>query len=134
MDRHGTPAARQAIGLLRTGVDSRPESLLRLLLVRGGLPEPVVSPPVPVGRGIVLHPDLGYPALRIGIEYEGEHHRTDPAQWATDLERRELFGDVGWRSVSVTKTQLFGRPHHVVERVRRLMPEDLWCESARRTG
>jgi len=120
-DRHGMPAARRAIGLLRPGVDSRAETLLRRLLVRSGLPEPMVSPAVPVGRGIVLHPDLGYPDLRLGIEYEGEHHRLDPVQWARDLERRELFGDVDWRNVYVTKTQLFSRPRDVADRVRRLI-------------
>ena len=31
--------------------------------------------------------NLGYPELRIAIEYEGEHHLTDPLQWAEDIAR-----------------------------------------------
>jgi len=118
---YGIDRARAALPHLRAGVDSRPESLLRLLIVDAGLPEPAVSPPVEVLPGLVLHPDLGYPRERIAIEYEGDHHRSDAAQWRHDIERRELFTDAGWRNVIVTPLTLFAHPRTLARRLLRLL-------------
>lgn len=103
---------------VRVGVRSRPETLLRLLLVHSRLPEPVVGHPVPVAGGLVLHPDLAYPEVRLAIEYEGDGHR-EKHRWEDDIDRRELLADVRWRTIRVTKSRLFGDPASVVARVRR---------------
>ena len=116
--RRGLRGARWAVDLIRVGPASRPESLLRLLIVAAGLPEPEISPAVVVARGtIVLHPDLAYPDLRIAIEYEGSSHR-DADRWERDIERRELFEDAGWRVIRVTKQGLFTEPEATVRRIR----------------
>lgn len=111
-----------AVARVRLGVRSRPESHLRLLLMRARLPEPVVAHPVVVEGGVVLHPDLAYPDVRLAIEYEGEGHR-DPRRWEHDIERRELLADARWRTIRVTKTQLYGAPASVVARVRRRLTQ-----------
>ena len=85
------------------------------------LPEPVVSPPVEVLGGIVLHPDLGYVDHRIAIEYEGEHHRLDRRQWQHDLERQMLFEAAGWRLVRVTSAALFERPESLMRNLSHLL-------------
>src|SRR5699024_995377 len=46
---------------------------------------------------------LGYPELRIAIEYEGDHHRFSPAQYAQDIRRKELFEAEGWVLLRVAK-------------------------------
>ncbi|MGI5131939.1 hypothetical protein ACQEVB_34405 [Pseudonocardia sp. CA-107938] len=66
---------------------SVPESRLRLLLVRSGLPRPEVQWPVqdPVTRTANwLH--LAYPDALLGIEYEGAHH-TEADQVLADAGR-----------------------------------------------
>ncbi len=104
---------------MRIGPASRPESLLRLVIVAAGLPEPVIAPPVEVAGGrLTLHPDLAYPELRIAIEYEGDGHR-EARRWERDIERRELLEDAGWRIIRVTHRALVGDPDVVVERIRR---------------
>lgn len=118
--KRGMRTTRAALGLLREGVASRPESLLRLLLVSAGLPEPAIATPVGVGRGLVLHPDLAYPMQRIAIEYEGDGHRTDRFQWERDIRRRELFEDAGWRVIRVAWGDLIER-RTLIERVRRAL-------------
>lgn len=115
--RRGLASARWALEQVRTGAASRPETLLRLVIVEAGLPEPSIGPPVVVRGGLVLHPDLAYPELRIAIEYEGDGHR-DAGRWERDIERRELFEDAGWRVIRVTKTALFEKPEGVVRRIR----------------
>lgn len=115
--RRGIRAATEAIGRVRIGPESRPETLLRLCIVDAGLPEPEIGTAVQVAGGtVVLHPDLAYPDLRIAIEYEGARHR-DAGRWERDIERRELFEDAGWRVIRVTAAGL-ADPAGLVDRIR----------------
>ena len=118
--RRGAVALAWAIDRIRTGVDSRPETLTRLLIVAGGLPEPVVGHPVVLLDGRVVHPDLALPALRIAFEYEGDRHRTDVRRWRSDIRRREDLEDAGWRVVRVTWDDLTTHRADFIARARRL--------------
>lgn len=91
----GAPARHRAIGLLRTPVDSPPESFIRLILVDAGFDEPVVNCPVATLHR-VLHADLGYPDLRIAIEYEGGYHFSSDLQLRRDAIRRKQMVNAGW--------------------------------------
>ncbi|WP_309132353.1 hypothetical protein [Brevibacterium sp.] len=94
----------RALDLIRPKVDSPRETWLRLWIMSCGLPEPDVHPPVQCSvRNIVLHPDLGYPELKLAIEYEGDHHRTSARQFADDIERRQLLEAEGWTVLRVSK-------------------------------
>lgn len=110
-----------ALTRVRPGVDSRPETLLRLLCVRARLPEPVVDFEVAVAGGILLHADLAFPRERIVLDYEGDDHRVDRATWLRDLQRRELFEDAGYRVIRVTSADLFGDPEAFLVRLRTLL-------------
>lgn len=95
---------QKALALMRETVDSPKESWLRLWLIDSGFREPVVHPAVFSSiEDCVLHPDLGYPELRIAIEYEGDQHRTSPGQYAQDIRRRELLEAEGWALLRVAK-------------------------------
>jgi very-short-patch-repair endonuclease len=121
--RPGSPGAGRALWALeriRVGVDSFAETQLRLLLVRHRLAEPTTDCPIVVAEGLVLHSDLGYPAAKIAIEYEGDQHRTDRKRWMRDIRRRELMEDAGWRVVRVTQADL-DDPAALVARLRRLL-------------
>ena len=97
----GIRQCREALPLLRFPVDSPPETLLRRAIIGAGFDEPVVSYPVPVA-GRVLHADLGYPELKIAIEYEGAYHFDDgPEQARRDAERWEEMSEAGWRVLRV---------------------------------
>lgn len=97
----GAGRMRNALRLVRTGVDSPGETRLRLLIRRAGYPEPAVDVPIRCGDR-VLHADLGYPDRRIAIEYEGDWHRTSRSQWHRDIERAELIQNEGWRRMRFT--------------------------------
>lgn len=119
--RRSARLLRAALPLVRIGVDSRPETHLRLALIDAGIPEPSVNPPVQVDGGTaVLHPDLAEPRLRIAYEYEGDLHRTDQQRFRTDIVRRERFEAAGWRVVRVTAHDLFVDRASFIARVRRL--------------
>ena len=116
--------ARRAASYVRERVDSPMESRLRMLLVLAGLPEPAVNVEVADANGVAVYRfDLSYPDVRLIVEYDGRQHAEDAHQWARDLKRREWLDDEHWKIVVVTSSDLFRRPAHVVERVRRALWE-----------
>lgn len=117
--RRGVRLARAVLPLLETRVDSPQETRLRLVLIDGGLPRPVVNRPIFDADGEwVGEPDLQYPAERVPIEYEGEHHRT-PEQQRSDIRRDEVYRDHGWASPVKVVSRDLDRPGLLVARVAR---------------
>jgi hypothetical protein len=108
----GAARARDALRDVRIGADSPMETRLRLLLVRAGLPEPELNPEL-----VGLHPDLLYRRDRLVIEYEGDHHRTDPRTWRHDIARRERFQAAGFRVMQVHAADLRDEPAALAARV-----------------
>ena len=116
--RRGVRRLQRALPLVDGRADSAMETLLRLLLVRAGLPLPQVNRDV-VADGVWLaRPDLSYPEQRIAIEYEGDHHRTDRRQWKRDKTRRRLLEDHGWLVIEVIDDDVYRTPELTVARVR----------------
>jgi very-short-patch-repair endonuclease len=117
--RRGTRRMRQALSLLDVRAESPMETRLRVLMVLAGLPMPAVNRDVVVDGQWLARPDLSYPDLRIAIEYEGDHHRTDRRQWRSDKRRRRLLEDAGWMVIEVTADDVFRRPDELLQRIRR---------------
>jgi len=111
----GAARARRALVDVRVGAESRMETLVRLLLVRSGLPEPDLNPAIQLGPD-VYHPDLHYPQWQLAIEYLGDQHRTDPREWGRDIQRREAFEHRGHKVIAVTKHDL-AEPERLLARV-----------------
>lgn len=119
----GGRRARQAADLLRVGVDSNPESHLRLLMVLAGLPEPAVN--VGVGdaaQGPRYRLDLAYREIGLAIEYDGRWH-TDAEQTERDLVRRRELQALGWTFLIVVADELYGDPHGLLLRIRLALAE-----------
>ena len=108
--------------LVRMGVDSVPESALRLLIVLAGLPEPEVNIRLrDVDGNVRFRIELGYEDARLAIEYDGRWHE-EPAQRAHDAERRSGLSERdGWTFVIVTADDLYGLPEQLLERIRSTM-------------
>lgn len=126
--RRGSPGARArdwALPRIRFGADSRPESLLRLLLEELGFRDLDVNSPVVVDRGrLTLHPDLSIRETRLAFEYEGDGHR-EKRRWAIDIRRREQFEVEGWRVVRVTGDDLFHNRDDLIARLHAIRDESL---------
>jgi len=120
----GIVNVRACLSDVRTGTDSPQETKLRLVIVRAGLPEPVIGHTVISAEGqFIGTPDLAYVDEMIALEYEGEHHRTDPRTYEDDIIRRELFEDAGWLVIRVTKAHLGGRHHSLTQRIARALAQ-----------
>lgn len=110
---------RRAVDLVRVGVDSPPETLLRLLLHDAGLPE--FRPNLPLldstGRPVVWT-DLGCPEYRTSVEYDGAHHLTREQQ-LRDHNRDLLVSELGWHQVKISADDMRRGNHWVAGKVAR---------------
>jgi very-short-patch-repair endonuclease len=95
--------ARKALELVDAGAESPRETWLRLLLIEAGYPRPQTQIPV-YGeyQELVAVLDMGWDDVKIALEYEGDHHRTDRRQFNRDIARFEALPDLGWITVRVT--------------------------------
>jgi hypothetical protein len=101
--RRGIRRARIALSLVDPGAESPRETWLRLLLVRAGFPPPRTQLPVYDGYGgLAAVLDMGWEDLKLAVEYEGDHHRTDRRQFNRDIRRAEAVAELGWIVLRVT--------------------------------
>jgi hypothetical protein len=124
--RRGAKRLREALELVRPRTDSVKETQVRLILVRAGLPEPAINIVVRdrQGRQIKLG-DMVYESYRVLVEYDGEQHRTDAAQYNKDAEDLERAASAGWLQIRVRKGHLQD-PAAVAARVRQALRSRGW--------
>ena len=123
----GNVTAARALELVRPGAESRPETLLRLLLVDDGLPEAELNVAVYSKDGEFLaRVDMLYRAFRVAVEYDGDQHRPDQRQFDRDMGRLDDLAAQGWRVVRVGARSLFRDPQDAVNRVRRALMAGGW--------
>ncbi|MGH3969600.1 MAG: endonuclease domain-containing protein, partial [Mycobacterium sp.] len=114
--RRGMKRARAALELVDGGAQSPRETWLRLLLVRAGLPTPQTQIPVRNEWSYVeAYLDMGWEDLKVAVEYDGDHHRTDRGQYAKDIRRLEMLERKGWTVIRVVAGD---RPTDILRRVR----------------
>lgn len=112
--RAGEPRLRAALEPWQGAIlpDSPPEARLRRQLRQWGYPEPALQVPVLDDDGTTLgRVDLGWPAVRVGLEYDSEEFH-GPSTWASDEARQVAIERQGWRLLRVDKIDLRpGQPH-----------------------
>ncbi|MFF2032307.1 hypothetical protein [Arthrobacter sp. NPDC058192] len=124
--KRGIRNAKEAIKLIRVGSDSPQETLLRLAIVRAGLPEPELNEPIITADGVRHQaPDLSYRKYKIGIEYEGEHHGEE-LQIERDIARSERYAQLGWREVRISKRHMHNDARAAVAKVRAALVQAGW--------
>ncbi|MBI3223917.1 MAG: hypothetical protein HYZ39_02540 [Mycolicibacterium cosmeticum] len=94
----------EALDFYDAGAESPRETWLRLLVIRNGYPRPTTQIPVLSADGQRRYfLDMGWAERKLAIEYDGDHHRYDPIQFARDIVRSEDLDELDWRRVRVTK-------------------------------
>ncbi|MDX1872157.1 hypothetical protein SBI67_08500 [Mycolicibacterium sp. 120266] len=107
-ERHaGARGMRQlmdALDLTDAGAESPRETWLRLMVVRAGYPRPSTQIPVrSVDGRRRYYLDMGWEDIKLALEYDGDHHRQDPVQFARDIARSEDLDELHWRRIRVVK-------------------------------
>jgi hypothetical protein len=113
----GLRILRQSLELYDPGSASPRETWLRVLLIRASFPRPQTQIPVFGDRGRpVAYLDMGWPELMIAVEYDGDQHRTDRAQYVKDIRRLDMLRERGWLVIRVVAED---RQADVIRRVQR---------------
>jgi hypothetical protein len=111
------PVARAAVARVRVGAESAMETWLRLAVVDAGFPEPELNVDVRNADGVFLgRIDLAWPELRIGLEYDGDHHRERDV-FRYDQRRSNGFRVHDWLVIHATAGDI-GRPAVLFEQLR----------------
>lgn len=125
--RHGVGRLRAALPMIRVGSASPGETDLRLACIRAGLPEPQLDIDVMDRSGVAIgYTELAYPAWRVLIEYEGDHHRTDRAQWLRDIDKHAACIDAGWTVIRLTSRHVYPTGFAAVTRIREALFRAGW--------
>ena len=124
----GVARARRVVPLTDAGAQSPKESWLRLVLINAGFPRPQTQIHVSDGfRNAYI--DLGWEEPKIGLDYEGDHHRALRDRYVRDIGRYELIESQGWADLRVVSEHSAG---FVTARVRDIFERRGWERSGHR--
>lgn len=93
----------EALDWIRVGSESPAETRTRLVLVRGGLPEPILNEPIRTKSGLwVGRPDMKYlEPVRFALEVQGRRFHSGSEERAHDEDRYASFRNEGYKVVAV---------------------------------
>lgn len=125
-DRHrgarGLVQLRRVLQMVDGGAESPYETKTRLVLIASGLPRPHTQIEVHDDWGAVLaRIYIGWEEWMVGVEFDGAHHWTDPAQRTRDIDRLAELEARGWKIIRVSADLLRKRPDVVVARIHRAL-------------
>ncbi|MGP9845012.1 hypothetical protein [Brachybacterium sp. 107] len=116
--RPGFRALTSALADAREGAESPGETRTRLLVLRAGFPEPTPNLRVPdPDSGTTRRIDNAYASLLIGVEYDGDIHRSKQA-WREEHARRDSLESAGWTLRRLTAADI-RRPSRFLSALRR---------------
>lgn len=125
--RAGEVALREILGAWSATVQPGSAAEARLLrqIVEWGFSVPQCQVPVTDGSGrVIARIDVGWPAHRIGIEYDGtEHH--GPSQWEHDEARHNAITALGWQLIHAGSNDLMPGSTDLRSRLSRIWPTAL---------
>ncbi len=115
--RRGVVTVRDLIPLARPGAESAMESEARLVMLDGGLPEPVLQYEVIDRDGRLWRLDFAWPDQRLGVEYDGFEFHSTPERLRRDRQKRAALEELGWHVMSIVSDDVRRRPGEMVRRI-----------------
>ncbi len=101
----GSAQARSVAALADGLAESPPETRLRLLIHRSGLPIPIAQYVIRQDRRFVAKVDFAFPEHKLAIEYDGAWHG-QPGQLTLDRGRMNRLLRAGWGILFVTAADM----------------------------
>ena len=103
--KKGIHRAKMLLSLATGMAESRPESILRLIVVEAGFPIPEAQYEITTVDGRKLYVlDMAWPALRIAVEYDGFAAHEERQEY--DAERDERMTRRGWITIRASAADL----------------------------
>ncbi len=116
----GVRQLKAILPLVDGGAASPKETWLRMLLIGAGFPAPTTQIPVMDGWRLLGVLDMGWEDIKVAVEYDGDHHRTDRRQYAKDQRRIRRLQQLGWIVIRViaedTPDDIIGRVQAAIRR------------------
>ncbi|KUI22908.1 hypothetical protein AU193_09790 [Mycobacterium sp. GA-1285] len=114
----GIPRLRRVLPLVDGGAESPQETVARLALIDAGLPAPQTQVRVFDGFGqVIARIDMAYEDFKVGIEYDGPQHWTDPRVRQRDIDKQFELTELRWLIIRVSRDLLRYRRATYVARV-----------------
>lgn len=117
--RRGVVNVRELLPLASPLAESPMESEARLVMIDGGLPDPVLQYEVVDLEGNVWRLDFAWPECRVAAEYDGLDWHSGPGAFFRDRRRGAALQDLGWIVVPIIAQDVRHRPRELVARIER---------------
>lgn len=114
----GVVQLRQVLELADRGAESPQETRLRLVLAQAGMPPSHTQIEVFDHGMLVGRLDMGWPQWKVGVQYDGAQHWTDPRQRTLDIDQDARYRELGWRLTRAGADLLRHRQLLIARRVR----------------
>lgn len=108
----------KVLDLADYGAESPQETRLRLLLTAEGLRPSHTQIDVFDHGFFIGRLDMGWRQWKVGVQYDGFQHWTDPRQRTRDIEQDVAYRELGWRIVRIGAELLRERQATIIRRVR----------------
>lgn len=120
----GLTRLRAVLPLVDGGAESPQETVARLALIDAGLPAPRTQFEVFGEYGeFIARLDMAYDDPKVGIEYDGPQHWTDPAVRQRDIDKQYELTRLDWSIIRVSRDLLRYRRSTYVARVEHTLRE-----------
>ncbi|MGV0645831.1 DUF559 domain-containing protein [Mycolicibacterium sp. XJ2546] len=116
--RRGIVGVRELIPLARPGAESPMESEARLVMLDGGLPEPVLQYEIVDRDGRLWRVDFAWPDRRVAVEFDGFDYHSSRESLRKDRQKRAALEEIGWGMMSIVSDDVRRHPHAMVRRIR----------------
>ena len=108
---------RDLIPLAGPGAESPMESEARLVMLDGGLPEPLLQYEIIDRDGRLWRVDFAWPECRVAVEYEGFDWHSTPEALRKDRQKRAALEEISWGVLSIVSDDVRRQPDVMVRRI-----------------
>jgi hypothetical protein len=115
--RRNVAIVRDLIPLARPGAESPMESEARLVMLDGGLPEPVLQYEIVDRDGRLWRVDFAWPEQRVIVEYDGFDWHSSRQHLLRDRQKRAALQELNWRVLSIVSDDVRRQPAAMLRRI-----------------
>ncbi|MGX9792123.1 DUF559 domain-containing protein [Mycobacterium sp. MMS18-G62] len=115
--RRGIVVVRELIPLARPEAESPMESEARLVMLDGGLPEPLLQYEIVDRDGRLWRVDFAWPDRRVAVEFDGFDWHSSREALRKDRQKRAALEEIGWRVLSIVSDDVRRQPDVMVRRI-----------------
>lgn len=115
--RRGIVTVRDLIPKARPEAESPMESEARLVMLDGGLPEPLLQYEIVDRDGRLWRVDFAWPDRRVAVEYDGFDWHSSPEALRRDRQKRAALEEIDWRVVSIVSDDVRRHRDVMVRRI-----------------